>query len=159
MAHLSSPVSSSPPSINFFLLPHLLCFQIQYFPTLPAPKCTHAYLPSHTHTHILFSSYSFSHSCVLFSCLSLSVSLCLSRSQALTVCCRQSMSFPCLMSSSRLGDMLTFYSLSQVLPLHLFTNVSDVKTCPASPSSHRFFLCITNKLTCIGKTDTPSLMI
>lgn len=47
-AELPPSVSSSLPSINFFLLPHLLSFPIQYFPTLPAPKCARC---AHTHTH------------------------------------------------------------------------------------------------------------
>lgn len=48
---LPPPVSSSLPSINFFLLPHLLSFPIHFFPTLSAPKCLHAC------THVHFFSY------------------------------------------------------------------------------------------------------
>lgn len=44
----SPSVFFSLPSINFFLLPHLLSFPIQYFPPLSSPRRTHI----HTHPHI-----------------------------------------------------------------------------------------------------------
>lgn len=46
--HLSPPVYSSLPSINFFLLPHLLSFPIQFFPNL-APSQMHTCVPAHVH--------------------------------------------------------------------------------------------------------------
>lgn len=119
--HLSPPVSSSLPSINFFLLPHLLSFPIQFFPTLPPPKCTHACL--HTYTFPSFSR--------------LSLSLCVSQALAVRYRLLQSVSFPCSMSSSRLGNTLTFSTLSQVLH-HICSLISVMwKACPAPPCSHK----------------------
>lgn len=45
-------LSYSLPSINFFLLPHLLSFPIQYFPLLSSGRHTHLCLHTHHHPHI-----------------------------------------------------------------------------------------------------------
>lgn len=122
--HLSPPVYSSPPSINFFLLPHLLSFPIQFFPTLPAFLC----VPTHTFT---FPRVPFFSPNVSFSCLSVSQAL------AVRYSLLQSVSFPHSMSSSRLGDMLTFSTLSQVLH-HICSLMSVMQSARlAPPCSHK----------------------
>lgn len=125
--HLSPPVYSSPPSINFFLLPHLLSFPIQFIPTLPAFLCE----PTHTFT---FPLVPFFYPNVSFSCLSVSQAL------AVRYSLLQSVSFPRSMSSSRLGDMLTFSTLSQVLH-HICSLMSVMQRARlVPPCSHKVIM-------------------
>lgn len=134
---LSTSVSFSLPSINFFLLPHLLSFPIQYFPTLPAPKCTHACL----HTHMHFSSYAFPPPLYLCPvCLSLSVCHSLRRWQCVTVSSRACPSLaPC--QAHVLGTCFCPFLHSLRYYHHICSLFSVMrKACRAFPCTNKIFI-------------------
>lgn len=118
------PVSSSLPSINFFLLPHLLSFPIQFFPTLAAPKCTHACL----HTCALFLS-SLPSTLMSLSpvCLSVSLSGVGSALPSPPECVLSSLH----VKLTSWGHVDLFCPFSGITS-HLFTNVSDAKSVSCS---------------------------
>lgn len=102
-SHPSYLCAPSLPLLSLRLYPQLISFSCLICCPFQFNIFQPCLLPNvHSHTHELF---------LLFR-------MCFSVSQALAVRYRllQSVSFPCSMSGSRLGDTLTFSTLSQVLP-------------------------------------------